>query len=181
MSDDEFIRHLEEKHPGDIRMRWPKSGPQRRMTSRKTHELYHDMFLHREPRRADHSHEAYYWTDWEGNERMDRGWTQKTPCVCLHPPTHAPDCTGKLGVNMVDETTGPSAYQKIWAALDLLTDELKSGTAAGVTLTAGELTEHKARASAYCYALALMMSPSSPDMDAIRKEAMRRWKERNGE
>lgn len=169
MSEEDLIRHLEERHSEGVSLLFKR---RRKLATRGVWETYHDHWLHRDnPLAADHQHEGYQWTGWEGNDMVDRGWQQQTRCVCLQPPRHQADCPGKMGVVILGERHGPSAREKIWEALDLLTDELKA-------LTCEDMSAGRARASAYAYCLAVMMSPAQPDPDAIRKEAMRRWRER---
>lgn len=170
MSEEELIKHLEEKHGnGGVSLLFKR---RRRLAEPKTWETYHDHWLHRDnPLAADHEHEGYQWTGWEGNDMVDRGWQQHTRCVCLQPPRHQPDCPGKMGVVILGDRHGPSAREKIWEALDTLMDGLKA-------LSLEDMSGGRHMAAAYAFALACMMDPATPDPDAIRKEAVRRWKER---
>lgn len=173
-TDEELIRHLEERHPAGLALKF--SAAHRELASRRTWHVYHDFWLHKaSPGGADHKHEGYLWTGWEREAvKGIPGWKQMIRCTCLHPPTHQADCPGKQGVVVIGEdNVGPSARQKLWAELDKLTSWLmsKKGTR---TFTGTQ----QAEAGAFALALALLDNPSDPDIDAVRKEAMKRWKER---
>jgi len=75
-----------------------------------------------------------------------------------------------MGVIVLGDRHGPSAREVIWCKLDALMSGLKA-------LSHEDMTGARAEAGAYAFALAAMMNPAEPDVDAIRKEAMRRWKE----
>lgn len=172
MSDEDLIGHLESEHAEAMAFRWPTEGPHRSLACRRTFEVYHDYFLHTLPREASHEHR----TGWEVREKLTRSrWEQRTPCICLHPPTHQPDCTGKLGLVLIDDRpVGPSAQEKLWAELDRLMDGLKATPEYDLKYAAVP----KAEARAFALALALMINPSNPDTATIRHIAVRRWKER---
>ena len=168
MTEEELITHLETHHSQGVSLLFRR---RRKLSDRKTWETYHDHWLHRaNPLAADHEHEAYQWTGWEGNDMVDRGWQQQTRCVCLQPPRHADDCPGKLGVVILGDRHGPSAREKLWERLDIVMGSLKAKTAE-------HMGEARVEAAAYAYALAVLINPGFPDVDAIRKEAVRRWKE----
>lgn len=175
MSDNVFIAHMELHHEKDLPIQWPEALPLRRLASRGVWLAYHDHFLHKAPRRAGHEHTLYLWTGWERKDMSNKGWVQRTPCNCLHPPTHQPDCTGRLGLTLVGDTYGPSAQDKLWEKLDGLMDGLISLGKNDMKYAAVP----QAEALAYATALALILNPSDPDVNIIRKEAVRRWKERN--
>jgi hypothetical protein len=171
-SEEELISHLEASHSnnGEVLLLFKKH---RRLANRSTWEHYHDYWLHRDsPYKPDHEHERYIWSGWESGSMVDRGWTQSTRCVCLQPPRHQPDCPGRMGVLVLGDRHGPSAREVIWEKLDSLMDGLKA-------INHADMAGARAEAGAYAFALAVMMNPSEPDVDAIRKEAMRRWKERS--
>lgn len=172
-SDEDLIRHLEEQHPEDLAMVFTEGH--RRFASRRTWDVYHDHWLHRaKPDAPGHEHKGYLWSGWERGGMTSKGWVQKTPCRCLQPPSHQADCTGRQGVIVLGETAGPSAMDRIWAGLD---------TAMGILMDPGqkqdpERPETVGMARGMAIALACMMNPADPDESAIRKEAVKRWKER---
>lgn len=180
MPEDAFIRHLEEHHADQIAMSWPASGKHRRFADRGVHETYHDSFLHREPRRAGHDHESYQWTGWEVRGDMGaKGWTQRTACICLHPPQHRADCTGKLGLSITGDTVNSrSAQEQLWGKLVEEVRFLKSLEAFPTAENKKASGIPRAKALAYAEALALILNPISPDVDTIRKEAMRLYREK---
>ena len=171
-NDDELIKHLEEQHPEDLAMVFTEGH--RRFASRRTWDVYHDYWLHRaKPDSPDHAHAGYLWKGWErGTVRVLPGWKQMSRCTCLQPPTHQADCPGKQGVvTLGEDNGGPNAREKMWAALDQRTDGLKA-------LAFEDMVSARVEASTLSWCLAILDSPSDPDQNAIRKEAMRRWKER---
>lgn len=173
-SEEELIAHLEQHHSnnGEISILFKK---RRRLADRSTWEHYHDYWLHRDnPYKADHEHDRYIWSGWESGNMVDRGWTQSTRCVCLQPPRHQPDCPGRMGVLVLGDRHGPSAREVIWERLDSLMDSMMSLPKA----ERQSLIYSQEVMKAYAFSLAAMMNPSTPDVDAIRKEAVRRWKER---
>lgn len=124
----------------------------------------------------------------KGLQRIERGtgmklqparpvrqrWVQRTPCVCLDPPTHSEGCTGKSGL-VIDPQhagAGPSLLEKMWEELDSIVDRLK-------TRQEAEDGRDPGRAEMAAYFIAMFINPYSPDMQAVRKESMRRWKERS--
>lgn len=161
LSDYQFTQHLMLEHPADIRMRW--NGSDRRLMTRHMHEVYHD-YLHR-TKNTGHEHE-------EGIMAA-RGWVQQTPCVCLDPPQHRDDCTGKRGTLVLADRHGPSLREIAWQELDDIMDRLMT--------TPAEDGRDPGRAEATAYLLAHMESPYKPDIQEIRAEAMRRWNERSAE
>lgn len=175
-TDEELIRHLEDKHPEDLAMVFTEGH--RRFSSRRTWDVYHDHWLHRaKPGGADHEHGQYLWTGWERDTmRTLPGWKQMSRCTCLQPPTHQDDCPGRKGVVVLsEENTGPSAREKMWQRLDAITDGLKATNEIDLKYAAVP----KAEAAAIAWCLALLDNPSEPDTSAIRKESMKRWRERN--
>lgn len=174
MTDEELISHLEQHHTDEIALSFKK---RRMISDRSTWETYHDYWLHRaSPRKPGHEHERYIWSGWEkGSGSMNRGWQQQTRCVCLEPPRHAPDCPGKLGVIVLGERHGPSARDRLWAGLDTAMDILKNPKEDNRP----ERPETVGMARGLALALACLLNPAEPDEAAIRKEAMRRWRERN--
>lgn len=169
MTEDELITHLEDEHNYALAHRWPKQGPQRKLHDREVFETYHDCFLHKAPRKAGHQHDSYQWTGWKETDMAGRTpWEQRTPCICLEPPRHSPDCTGKLGVMTAVGNRGKSAQQQLWEKLDEQMDILKGKAD----------QEAYGKAFAYATALALILDPVKPNIDLIRKQAVERWKER---
>lgn len=103
------------------------------------------------------------------------GWKQMSRCTCLQPPSHQADCPGRQGVIVLGEDNGgPSAREKLWAKLDEITAGLLGMKKADVNY-AGVV---KAEAATIAWCLALLDNPSEPDVNAVRKEAMRRWRDR---
>jgi len=160
MDDTEFADHLMAEHAADLRMRW--IGSDRRIRTRRTHEVYHN-YLHR-TKKQSHEH---------GSESMAaRGWVQKTACTCLDPPQHQADCTGKNGVLVLEDRHGPSIWELVWGELDDIMDRLMNpGSEA-------EDGRDPGRAEATAYILAIFENPTKPDIQAIRAEAVRRYQER---
>lgn len=174
-SDEELIQHLEKHHPADLAMVFTEGH--RRFSARRTWNVYHDFWLHRaSPTVPDHEHESYLWTGWERmNTRLPKGWKQMSRCTCLQPPTHQADCPGRQGVVVLSEDNGgPSARERIWIRLDSHTDGLMSKSTEEFKFGAVP----KAEAATLAWCLAVMDNPSDPDVNAVRKEAMKRWKER---
>lgn len=174
-TDEELIRHLEEKHPADLALKF--TANHRELSSRRAWHVFHDFWLHRAaPGGADHEHESYMWTGWERETvRLPSGWKQMTRCTCLQPPTHQSDCPGKQGVVVLGEDHGgPSARQRIWIRLDSHMDGLMGKSDFDLKYAAVP----KAEAAMLAWCLAAMDNPADPDVDAIRKEAVKRWKER---
>lgn len=171
-SDEELLQHLEEKHPADLALKF--TSGHRELASRRTWNVFHDFWLHRaSPTRPDHEHEGYMWTGWERETvRVPSGWKQMSRCTCLQPPTHQADCPGKQGVVVLGEDHGGhSAREQMWAKLDEITSGLM-----GRTLE--DMKEGRAEAATIAWCLALLDNPGSPDVSAVRKEAMKRWKEK---
>jgi len=174
LPDEQLIRHLEEQHPEDLAMVFTEGH--RRFSSRRTWDVYHDHWLHRaKPGEPTHQHAGYLWTGWERETvKVVPGWKQMTRCTCLHPPSHQSDCPGRQGVVVLGEdNAGPSARERMWEELDSLTDLLLTRK------SKQEATEQQVRAGTIAWCLALLDSPSEPDITAVRKEAMKRWRERN--
>lgn len=100
----------------------------------------------------------------------DRGWVQQTPCVCLQPPKHQPDCTGRLGVLVLSDRHAPSLHEKLWEEMDRLMEGL-------MTESDAEDGGDRFRAQGVAYCLAVFENPYAPSVPEIRKKAMARWKE----
>lgn len=172
--DEDFIRHLEREHPDELAHRWTRAGHGRRMLTRKLYETYHDFWLHRSnPTKATHEHDGYLW---EGKDmvKLLKGWLQQTRCVCLEPPEHREDCPGNRGVLVLNEMHGASAREKLWEELDKGTAGLMDYAASIISPVQTEAQKNFTRGIAF--ALAIMENPVEPDIDSIRKEAMRRWR-----
>jgi hypothetical protein len=172
LPDEQLIKHLEEQHPEDLAMVFTEGH--RRFSSRRTWDVYHDHWLHRaKPGEPTHQHAGYLWTGWERETvKVVPGWKQMTRCTCLHPPSHQADCPGRQGVVVLGEdNAGPNAREKMWKALDQRTDGL-------LDKTFEDMKEARAEAATLAWCLALLDNPSAPDPEAVRKEAMRRRKER---
>lgn len=159
----EFTDHLMASHANDLAMAW--TGSDGRLRTRHMHVVYHD-YLHR-TKEQEHRH---------GSESMARrGWTQQTACVCLDPPQHSEDCTGRRGVLILGDQHGPSIYDKVWERLDDIMDRLMNpGSEA-------EDGRDPGRAEATAYIIAIFENPAAPDIQAVRAEAVRRYKERAAE
>lgn len=107
--------------------------------------------------------------------RVAPGWKQMTRCTCLQPPTHQADCTGRQGVVVLGEDNGgPSAREQIWVRLDSIMDGLMGKSKFDLKYAA--VPQAEAATLAWC--LAALDNPADPDTIAIRKEAVKRWKER---
>lgn len=174
MSDAEVIAHMEDCHPAALAVRWPQTGPGRNLADRHVWVAYHDHFVHKSPRRAGHDHKSYVWTGWEQSTmRTDVSprWEQRTPCNCLHPPTHQPDCTGRQGLVVISNEPGATAQDRLWAELVRCIGLLR-----GKQKGDEKLAEF---ARGLATGLAYIRSPLSPNVDAIRKDAMTMWKKAN--
>lgn len=177
MGDDELISHIEIRHAAEFAQGWPASGPNRRISDRLSILAYHDFYLHRGPRAQTHDHDAYSWTGWEKWDMTTAmKWVQTSPCNCLHPPQHSPDCTGRQGLVLVSKeqnNSGATGQDFLWDELVSCIDELK-----------GERKDDEGL-KGYCRgltrALAVVRSPHSPSVDGVRKEAMERWRRRHGQ
>lgn len=169
MRDSSLIAHFEADHSESIRMTWGKDVRHRRLTSRATWLAYHDHFLHKAPRISGHQHTGYLWTGWEKQD-MTTGvkWEQRSPCNCLHPPAHSPDCTGRQGLVVLSGGGGSTAQDRLWKELVLCINLLK-GAKKGDAEVSGF-------ARGLATALAHIRSPLQPNVDAIRKEAMEMWR-----
>lgn len=176
MDDLAIIAHFEKHHNEAIEMSWPKTGLHRRLGDRSVWIAYHDH-LHKSPRRAGHDHKNYTWTGWEIQNMTQRHtagtvkWEQRTPCSCLHPPTHQPDCTGRQGLVVLSGNGGSTAQDELWRKLVYCIDLLKGAQK--------DNAETSGYARGLATALAYIRSPLSPDVDAIRKEAMEMWRKKH--
>lgn len=99
-------------------------------------------------------------------------WEQRSPCNCLHPPTHQPDCTGRQGLVVLSEAGGSSAQDRLWKELVQQINLLKGNKK--------DDKEVSGYARGLATALAHIRSPLSPNVDAIRKDAMAMWKRQHG-
>lgn len=64
---------------------------------------------------------------------------------------------------------GPSILERLWAELDRVVDRLKAGPV---------VDNDKGVAQGLTLAIAIMTNPYEPNTNAIRREAMIRWRER---
>jgi len=166
---------MEDCHREALALRWPQEGSLRRLPDRNVWLFYHDHFVHKAPRRAGHEHKSYVWTGWEqaNMKTVSPRWEQRTPCNCLHPPTHSPDCTGRQGLVVISNEPGATAQDRLWAELVSCIGLLKGAKKGDEKLA--EYTRGIATALAY------IRSPLSPNVDAIRKDGMAMWKKAHDE
>lgn len=159
----DFTDHLMAEHASGLAMAW--TGSDGRLRTRDMHVVYHE-YLHR-TKEQEHRH---------GSESMARkGWTQQTICVCLDPPQHSDDCTGKRGVLLHPGTHGPSIFDRVWERLDDIMDRLMNpGSEA-------EDGRDPGRAEATAYIIAIFENPANPDIQSVRAEAVARYQKRAAE
>ena len=106
-------------------------------------------------------------------------------CICGVQTPPAPPITAAalwrehLEINMARSTmlsgepgqfAGKSIYERLWEEMDAVYGRLMAGEG---TVAKGD--KHYARGLAY--SLMLMSSPYNPDIEAVKKEAHRRWEE----
>ncbi len=97
----------------------------------------------------------------------NHGWTQRVACKCSEAPEHDKDCMGKFGLTILTGELGPSALERLWGGLDEAMELLMGGDSD---------PETKGMARGLALAIACIVNPAKPNWQAIRKEAVRRWK-----
>lgn len=98
-------------------------------------------------------------------------WLQIGVCSCMTAPLHHPNCE-TLVMNARKEL-GESLLGKYWKELDLIMERLMTDPA--------EDGRDPGRAENAAYFIALCLDTRHPNIQAIKKEALQRWKRANEE
>lgn len=105
--------------------------------------------------------------------RTPVSWSQSTRCICLGVPKHSQDCPGKDGVIVNPlEWVGPDVMRKYYEELDGLVDILIDSKPHELSEEDADHTRGKAEAIAWC--IAMLQNQVEPNVDAVRRESMRR-------
>ena len=98
---------------------------------------------------------------------------------------------GVLLMARLQPHAGRSLIEIYWSELDEILDRLmdegapqqypEDGKSWGIAPDWQAYGEQRGQAQGVAYCIAVMTNPYTPDVDAIREEAMERWEKRNGE
>lgn len=174
------MEHMESEHSGDMRMKFLREPdqPVRRLHNGSTWRTYHETLHRLDPAKYDHSHSE------DKVEQQEPRFTEKSERIWLNPETGnafmSPEAAKMHGdcdpqsVILYRPTLAPiyggeTLSEALWSEMDRLMEGL-------MTQTDSEDGGDKFRAVELAWVLAVVSNPYAPSVDAIRAEAMERWK-----
>lgn len=193
MDDEELMCHLEQLHPGDIRLKFQAAPgePQRRLAAPELWRTYHDTLHRLYPNNYEHTHEAdmekldhnVRWVDkpediWvmvrvgDGNNVADAFVAEEAARKAEERGDYS------WGVEAVKVKLhrpslqpiygGSTLLEALWNEMDRLMQQLMQPAGA-------DDPNDRWRAEELAWVIAIVSNPYEPSMDRVRAEAMERW------